>query len=281
MYRIILALLLLIPQITEARQQQSLLLIDATTKSVIVSQDPGVVRSIASITKLVTAIVAYEHYSLDTELVVSGQLVGKIFNNTATVDQLITTLIIKSDNNAAETLAENYAGGRVAFIRSMNYKAQQLGLHNTVFADPTGLGVMNRSTAYEVASIMNYIMTVPKLSEVVGLRQATIVVQKKKNKSKTTTITNTNHALMSKHNSIVGSKTGFTNQAGWCVTIAVEEKGQRFIAVVLGTRGPADRNNQAEKLIKKIPTVVQIRRNPDLAYNNSTPSVAPFPAQRR
>lgn len=280
MYKLFLVLALLIPQVSTAKQHQSLLLIDATTKGVIASEDPGVIRSIASITKIMTALVALDHYSLDTELVLSNKIFSKLFHKTATVDQLIQTLLVKSDNNAAETLAEHYPGGRSAFIRAMNFKAQQLHLDNTTFADPTGLGVWNRSTAYEVAAMMNYATNDPKLNSFIGLRQVS-VVHKRNNKLKTNTITNTNYVLMQQYGSIIGSKTGFTNSAGWCVTMMVEEKGQRFIVVVLGARGARDRNKQAESLVKKIPTVVQTQRKIDYPSNTGALSRAPTPSQYR
>ena len=124
----------------------SILVIDASTARVIHEHNSNSIRPIASITKLMTAMVSLELYSPDDYV-----MIGK--KQKISVKELLTRLLIRSDNNAAELLAKHHPQGRNAFLTAMNDKAKSLNLQATVFNDPSGLRSDNISTAAEVAAL--------------------------------------------------------------------------------------------------------------------------------
>jgi len=110
-------------------------------------------RSIASITKLMTAMVVLDaHQNLDEYI------------KPYTRRELLQLAIVHSDNRASETLCQKYPGGRLACIKAMNEKAHNLGMLDTRFIDPTGLGVMNSSTAYDLIKMVRAAELYPEIT---------------------------------------------------------------------------------------------------------------------
>ena len=197
---------------------------------VIESVNAGQQRSIASITKLRTAMVV-----LDAE----QDLNEKIGN--ATRRELLQLMLIKSDNQAAEKLCENYPLSRSACIGAMNRKAKSLGLEETYYADPSGLNIMNVSTANELVKI---VIESSKYSEIVSASNTS--KGQVKNKKKTFVFNNTN-PLVATHNFIV-SKTGYIRASGGCIVMMLNtEIGQRIV-VLLNSRDTRTRIPEAFKL---------------------------------
>ena len=111
------------------------------------------VRPIASITKIMTAMIALDYdRNLTRRLKLSSRVDSNLPRQNYNRWQLFQAMLVRSDNAAAETLAEDYPGGRAAFIASMNAQAQQWGMKNTRFEDPTGLGANNVSSVDDVAN---------------------------------------------------------------------------------------------------------------------------------
>lgn len=141
---------------------RSLIVADIETGDVIASKNPHLAYPIASISKLMTAIVAEETYHADDEVSISAKAVstygaqgrlkkGEIY----TVKTLMYPLLLESSNDAAEALAEY--GGRIGFLADMNLKAQALGLTHTKFDDPSGLSAKNISSAFDLFLLSQYI----------------------------------------------------------------------------------------------------------------------------
>lgn len=186
-------------------------------------------RSIASITKLMTAMVVLDsHQDLDEYI------------KPYTRRELLQLAIVHSDNRASDLLCQKYPGGRLACVRAMNDKARSLGMIDTKFVDPTGLGVMNSSTAYDLikmvraAELYPEIVTASKMSEV-----------KIRHKKKFVVFRNTNPIIGKRHEFIV-SKTGYIRAAGGCIVMMLDTALGRRIVVLLGSKNTKTRIPEAE-----------------------------------
>jgi D-alanyl-D-alanine endopeptidase (penicillin-binding protein 7) len=241
MRRIILFVFLSIVSTVWAKEQPTLLVYNTNTKETVLSENADAVRPMASITKLVTAMVALDHYSLTDKLQMSKTV-------SVTVEQLLIRLLVTSDNYASEILARNYPQGRTAFIRAMNTQMQQLGLVKTEFADPSGLSSANTTTARELVKIVSAAGTynfIRKISSQAQVNQPS----SSNRKSKTVKLDNTNKSILFEFNNILVSKTGFTNKAGRCLAMLVDRNGQEHVIVILGEPTKMARDQVARNLL--------------------------------
>ena len=213
-------------------------------------------RPIASITKVMTALVLLD---LDPELtrdvVVSRRDVRRASTTRlargerVTLDALLHLALIASDNVAARMLARASGWGTRLFVERMNRKAAELGLHGTRFVEPSGLDERNVSTPYDVARLIAVAGEVPALSRI--MRKWT---HRLRTDRRRVNIRNTNRLLRSRH-VIQGGKTGFINEAGFCLTALVDLPGADPVAlVVLGARSNAGRFREARRLIEWLST---------------------------
>jgi D-alanyl-D-alanine endopeptidase (penicillin-binding protein 7) len=205
---------------------------NVTKDEIIVDNNSEIVRPIASVTKLMTAIVSLnEGGSLDKKIPYHGFLgFGK-----RTKQELLYLLLVKSDNQAAEALAKSYPGGRDNFIISMNIHAYQFGMLNTHYADPSGLNVNNKSTAKDLSLLLQRAYIYPQIREMASSTTYSVMKPVKK-KNKVVKINNTNIILLKEYNQIQISKTGFTNPAGKCLVMYLTKNNEQYIIVILGER---------------------------------------------
>jgi D-alanyl-D-alanine carboxypeptidase len=206
----------------------SWLVADGTGK-IIQGENTKDVRSIASISKLMTAIIV-----LDAK----QDLEEKI--NQYTRRELLQLAIVHSDNKATDVLCNNYPGGRTSCVRALNSKAEQLSLSNTRFTEPTGLSVFNVSTAEELVKL---VITASQYPEIVIASKTSAV--KIKIKKKWLIFRNTNPIIGQRHDFIV-SKTGYIRASGGCIVMMLNtDVGQRIV-VVLGSKNTRTRIPEAE-----------------------------------
>jgi D-alanyl-D-alanine endopeptidase (penicillin-binding protein 7) len=225
-------------------------LYDQTNKQVVAEQDKGP-RPIASLTKVMTAMVYLDaNPGLDESMSLSKRLVGYLPRRIYTSQELLTALLVWSDNAAAETLAENYPGGRTAFLAAMNAKAQTLGLTNTYFDDPSGLSRQNVSTAAEVAQMLITAQSYPVIKEISTKKQAEVQINSNRKKSGLLR-PNTNFQTLNQISDVVLSKTGYTTPAGFCMGIVIEQSQRIYVLVVLGAKNKLDRLALAKFLVNK------------------------------
>ena len=240
MRNIILLILLTVVASVQASESHTVLVYNVGTKETVLSENADVIRPMASITKLMTAMIALDRYELSDKLPT-----GK--KSRATVEQLLIKLLVRSDNGAAEVLARNYPQGRTAFIHAMNNRSAQLGLVDTKFSDPSGL-MPNTSTAKElvklVAAAGNYNF-IRRISSQPAIYQTSQV----KKKTKTVTLSNTNSNILFEFNNILVSKTGFTYKAGRCLAMLVDKNGQEHVIIILGERTKQSRDQLARNLL--------------------------------
>jgi D-alanyl-D-alanine endopeptidase (penicillin-binding protein 7) len=245
MKKIFLLILVWVSSQANASKPASTFVFDESKNDVITASEANIPRPIASLTKIMTALVALEYDSnMDRMMKVSGG--SKLPPGYNSRGDVFTSMLVRSDNRAAEILAEDYPGGRKAFIKAMNQKAQNLQMYSTRYTDPSGLSSGNVATVGEVAMLIQIAALQPILADTSILRQVEI-----RNRKYKVLLDNTNRALLARFDEIKFSKTGFTNAAGWNVGMIIERQGKRFVVVILGAKSKEHRYNLAKSLIEK------------------------------
>ncbi len=202
----------------------------------------------ASTTKIITALVALDAYPLEEVLTVGkvsveGQKMRLIKGEKITVENLLYGLLVYSANHAAEVLAENFPGGREAFINAMNEKAKELHLENTKFYNPTGLdGNGHVTTAKDLLRISKVAMQNPVFAQIVSTKEKTV---KSEDERITHYLTNINE-LLGKVPGVMGIKTGWTENARENLVTYVERDNHKIYLAVLGSQ---DRFGETKELI--------------------------------
>jgi serine-type D-Ala-D-Ala endopeptidase (penicillin-binding protein 7) len=186
-------------------------------------------RSIASISKLVTAMIV-----LDAKQDLNEHL------QTNTRSDLIQLALVKSDNTAAKQLCDHYPGGYHECVFAMNRKMYMLGLLNTKFNDPTGLSVFNVSTAEELITVVLEAQKYPEIVQASKSSQVKVKIRKK-----WFVFNNTNPIIGKRHEFIV-SKTGYIRASGGCIVMMLDTDVGRRIVVVLGSKNTHTRIPEAE-----------------------------------
>jgi len=199
------------------------------------SENPEEVRSIGSITKLMTVMVVLDARQNLKERV-----------GMYTREQLIQLALVKSDNRAAEQLCNNYPRGRKACVQAMNLKAQQLFMPNTRFVEPTGLSVFDVSTATELVSLVMAAERYPLIIEAGHTSTAKIKVKKK-----WIVFRNTN-PLIGYNQNIIISKTGYIRASGGCLVMMLDTEVGRRILVLLGSQNTRTRIPEAEIILRDV-----------------------------
>jgi D-alanyl-D-alanine endopeptidase (penicillin-binding protein 7) len=244
----IFVLLLLLSQ-TAYAQKGAYVLYDYDLDISQVAYNVDDVRSIASITKLFTAIVVLRSgVELDEKVKVQGKSGGRFPKGMMiSRNHLMRAMLISSDNLAAETLAHTYPGGFDKFLLDTNEYARGMGLINTKIVDSSGLLAGNVSTAADLITFLWKIRNNEVIRNIAKERNDHISVPKGK-KTITVNLKNTNPSLFVFDNILI-SKTGFTNAAGRCVIMLVEKNKSLHGIVILGQPNVKDRSQIANDLI--------------------------------
>ena len=209
-------------------------------------------RSIASITKVMTAIVFLEG-SPDLSQVVTVQRADTYAasttylrtNERVSLKDLLHLTLIASDNAAARALARVSHGGAAAFVERMNEKAVQLGLEATTFADPSGLNAANISSAYDLSRLISYAAGNEVIAPIMRTQNYTATVGRR-----TVAIHNTNRLLGGTDVEVMGGKTGFISKAGYCLATMLKlPQGSPVAVVVLGAKSNPGRFWETRHLI--------------------------------
>ena len=198
------------------------------------------VRPIASLTKLMTALLALERFSPDqlvritraADAVGGSRMGGLKPGRRVRADVLLKGLMISSANNAAVALAIAGAGSERAWVALMNKRAKLLGLTCTHYADAHGLDRRNRSCAADLAALSMRAMNEPRIVKIARKRYARVWP----GSGKKLTLYTTNHLLRERYPGAIGLKTGYTGPAGYCLVAIVQRGEQRIGIVVLGSR---------------------------------------------
>lgn len=213
-------------------------------------------QSIASITKLMTALVFLDHnpgweevYTITKEDSIEGGRLNLFLGERVKVKDILATALIASDNGATLALVSASGLSREEFVSEMNVKARALGLKQTKFFDPTGLDDDNVSTAREVALLAKEVLLRPEIEKLVRLKEYSFTTENGREKK----IESTNYLLFDTGENdftILGAKTGYTEKAGYCFVGRFANKdGREIISVVLNSDGLNERFRESKKLI--------------------------------
>jgi serine-type D-Ala-D-Ala endopeptidase (penicillin-binding protein 7) len=224
---------------------EAAIIYNPVTGQVLWEENSKTQRSIASITKVMTALVFMENNpDLTREVVVERADVRAASttylraNDKLTVDNVLHLMLIASDNAAARVLARVSAYGSSGFITRMNEKAKELGLENTTYADPSGLLSANLSSAYDMAKLITFASSDERIASVMRTQFYSFNAGRRP-----ITVHSTNQLVMKGDVDVLGGKTGFISKAGYCLAtlLRLPQGGPQVAVVVLGARSNAGR----------------------------------------
>ncbi|MSQ63747.1 MAG: D-alanyl-D-alanine endopeptidase [Betaproteobacteria bacterium] len=227
---------------------------DAASGETLIAKNQGAVLPIASITKLMTAMVILDAgVSLEQRVVISDEdydfLKGtrsRLRPGTVlTRDELLMLALMSSENRAAFSLARTYPGGTGAFVEAMNAKARALGMNDTRFIDPTGLSSANVSTAQDLAQLVRAAHEYPLIRQYSTRDSATV-----RSLGRKLDYRNTNGLVRSARWDIGLSKTGYISEAGRCLVMRVSMASREVIVVLLDSWGRLSRVGDANRIKK-------------------------------
>jgi D-alanyl-D-alanine carboxypeptidase (penicillin-binding protein 5/6) len=263
-YRLIVALLfaLTLPALTSAQisaptppalNAKGYLLIDFRSGATLASKNADERLEPASITKLMTGYAVFRaiksgQISITDEVLVSekawktpGSRMFIEVDTRVSVEQLLPGMIVQSGNDASVALAEHVAGSEEMFAEVMNQLAAELGMTNTNYRNSTGLPAENHYTsASDISKLaVALVQEFPDYYKWYSQKEFTYndITQGNRN------------ALLWRDESVDGMKTGYTENAGYCLVSSAEREGMRLISVVLGTKSPAARANESQALL--------------------------------
>ena len=230
------------------------LVLDQDTHEVLYSKNPEAVLPIASLSKLMTALVISEaNQPLDEVLAITSDDIDTEKNTRSrlTPGTLLTRgvmlhlALMASENRAANALGRNYPGGLAAFIPAMNAKAKELGMLDTHYVEPTGLSSQNKSSARDLAVLVNAAHQVPLLREYSTTPSLEVELGRRQVQFHTT-----DRLVANKTWDIGLQKTGFINEAGQCLVMQAQMAGRKLIMVLLDSAGKYSRIADAERIRK-------------------------------
>ena len=217
---------------------KSALVYDLTDEKVVFEKNSKEKLPMASLTKIMTAVVAIEHkrsddrYTVYPDNLVGENVMGLTAGEVLTLDDLLYGLVLLSGNDAAEVLAQNSLG-RDEFIKAMNNKARSLGLKDTNFTNPSGLeGDGNQyTTAYDLLVMTRNALSYPQFAKVVATPEYHIDATSEHSVYDLYNETN----LLTSYPGVKGVKDGYTPEAGLCLVTYLEYGGHKLIGIILGS----------------------------------------------
>jgi D-alanyl-D-alanine endopeptidase (penicillin-binding protein 7) len=265
----------------------SVLVFDQASGQPLLAKNASLQTPIASITKLMTAMLVLdagqplkEHIAITDEDrdTLKGTGSRLAIGSRYTRGQLLHLALIASDNRAAHALGRSYPGGLQRFIATMNRTARALGMNDTVYVEPTGLSSGNRSTALDLAKLVNHAyQNYPEIRDIstsgnYTLDSQRVVVQKKRQKPqvhyRTVAFNNTNRFTRADDWHIGLSKTGFINEAGHCLIMQAQVANRDVIIVLLDAQGTNNRASDATRIKS------WLESNPPLRSDNRNTSAS-------
>jgi D-alanyl-D-alanine carboxypeptidase (penicillin-binding protein 5/6) len=244
-------------QVNLADKAKSAILIERDTGTILYEKNSNEKLPPASMTKIMTMILimeAIDKASLTLEEKVrtseyaasmGGSQIFLEAGEEMTVEEMLKGIAIASGNDASVAMAERIAGSEEAFVKMMNDKAQELGLKNTNFVNPTGLpGENHYSTAHDMSLMAKELLKYELITKFTSMYEDYL----RQDTDKKFWLVNTNR-LVKFYPGVDGLKTGYTSEAKYCLTATAKKDNMRVIAVVMGAPTPKDRNAQVTKML--------------------------------
>jgi serine-type D-Ala-D-Ala endopeptidase (penicillin-binding protein 7) len=228
------------------------LVIDQDTREVLFSKNDSAVLPIASLTKLMTGVVASEARLDQNELITitqddvdteKGSRSRLKVGTTLTRGELMLLALMSSENRAAHAIGRTYPGGLPKFVQLMNAKAATLGMKDTRYVEPTGLSSNNQSSAQDLATLVGYASNNSQLRELSTSPDHQFAIGEK-----TLNYVNTNRLIRNPEWEIGLQKTGYISEAGQCLVMQAKIAGRKLIMVFLDSAGKLSRLGDAERV---------------------------------
>lgn len=220
---------------------KSALVYDLSTNKLLFQKEPKIKLPMASLTKIMTAVIALENqrnsdeYLVSADALVGEDTMGLAANEILSLEHLLYGLMLNSGNDSAETIAGNFPRGRKAFIEAMNKKALSLGIRDTNYTNPSGLeGDGDQyTTAYDLLVITNFALNhFPAFNKVVNKAEYYIPATDKHGEYFLTNETN----LLTSYPGVKGVKVGYTPEAGYSLVTYLEYKGHKIVGILLNSQ---------------------------------------------
>ncbi|HXA34749.1 MAG TPA: D-alanyl-D-alanine endopeptidase [Steroidobacteraceae bacterium] len=233
-------------------KSSSVLVIDESDSSVLFSRHPDVPMPIASITKLMTALVVLEaKQPLDEPIEITaadrdlpkGGFSRLAVGTTLTRGDLMHLALMSSENRAAHTLANNYPGGMPAMVAAMNAKAAMLGMTNSHFVDATGLSSQNVASPEDLSKLVIAASHYPAIREYSTDKRYAVKVRRRMVEFR-----NTDNLVGNPTWNIIVQKTGYISEAGKCLVMAAIIEGRSVVIVLLDSFGKYTRVADAKRI---------------------------------
>jgi D-alanyl-D-alanine endopeptidase (penicillin-binding protein 7) len=251
------------------------LVLDQDTNEVLFSKNSGAVLPIASITKLMTALVVLEaQLPLDEPITISqadidtekGSRSRLTVGTALSREQMLHLALMSSENRAAHALGRHYPGGLEAFVAAMNRKAEELGMNGTHYVEPTGLSSRNQSSAEDLAVLVKAAHDVPLIRTLSTSPAQTVQVNHRNLQFR-----NTNALVRSPLWDIGLQKTGYIAEAGRCLVMQATLAGRQLIMVFLDSAGKYTRLGDAERVRRWVAAKgSNLAPTPGISVNPST-----------
>ncbi len=232
---------------------KSAFFIDSKTGEVLFAKEPNLKLPIASLTKIMTVLIALEHKNIDDQFIVSQHAADMepdkmllVAGEKLTLEELLDGIFLISANDAAEVLAERSVESRDEFIKLMNTKAVQLGMKDTYFVNPTGLDEDENnsySTTYDLAILTRYLIRRHHLITEISQKEH-IYLPQTQNHQDYDMYSGIN--LLTTYPGVIGFKTGYTPEAGLTLVTLARKDGHEIIGVLLGSQS---RRDEARELL--------------------------------
>ena len=219
--------------------------VDELTGEVLLEKDAAAPAPIASMTKLLTAMVVVDaNLDPDEPIRIAPEDMDTLKHTHSGVPAgavvprgtLLELALIASDNHAAAALARTYPGGLDAFLAAARAKIASLGLASTSLDEPTGLSPNNHSTALDMAKVLQAAAAYPAIADITSKRAHAVQVNGRR-----WAVRNTNGLVGKPGWEILASKTGFTNEAGRCLTMRLRTAGRTVLVVLMGAAASSER----------------------------------------
>ncbi|MFS0781115.1 D-alanyl-D-alanine carboxypeptidase family protein [Bacillus sp. 1P06AnD] len=240
-----------------AEEAKSAILIERDTGEILYGKNEHQRLSPASMTKIMTMLLIMEaidkgklswNENIRTSEYAASMGGSQIFlepGEEMTTSQMLKGIAIGSGNDASVAMAERLAGSEEAFVKKMNQKVKQLGLKDTHFVNATGLPAKNHySSAYDMAMMGRELLKYSEITKYTGTYEAYLREKTKKQ----FWLVNTNR-LVKFYPGVDGLKTGFTNEAKYCLTATAKKGDMRVVATVFGAQNPKSRNAQVTQML--------------------------------
>ena len=227
----------------EPKLRSASALITDSSGEIIYSKDVDTVRPIASLTKLMTAMVILDSgLSLDEEITITKEdrdlvrLTGSRLEYGATLSrrEMLQLALMSSENRAATALGRTYPGGMNKFVVAMNTKAKSLGMSDSQFSDPAGLHTKNEATASDLSKMVTAALSYPLITQATTTTRQEVHPYSKRGPLR---YGNTNRLLKNKSWDIALSKTGYINEAGRCLIMSASIDGEEVSIILLNSFG--------------------------------------------